>query len=131
MLKLGTKGSASDIVNERNSARTLGSGTVDLLATPAMIALMEKAAWTSVADQLPSGSGSVGIKIDVKHLSASPLHMKVTATSELIEVDRKKLTFKVTASDETGMIGEGIHERFIVEEVEFQERANKKEIKNP
>lgn len=126
MLKLGIKGSASDVVSECNSARTMGSGTVDLLATPSMVALMEKAAWTSVEDQLPSGSGTVGISINVKHLSPSPFYMKVTAESELIEIDRKKLTFKVTAFDEKELIGEGIHERFIIEEAMFQERANSK-----
>ena len=123
MLHAGIKGTASLIVDESKSARTVGSGNVDLLSTPIMIALMEKAAWTGVLPFLPPGVGTVGILIDVKHVKPTPLGMAVTSEAELIEVKGKRLIFRVTASDEQGIIGEGTHERMMVDEVKFQEKA--------
>lgn len=126
MIKPGVKGEASLVVDESTSARTIGSGNVDLLSSAIMIALMEKAAWTGVSPFLPSGCGTVGIMVNVKHVKPTPLGMKVTCEAELTEVNGKRLFFRVTAFDDNGLIGEGTHERIIVDEAAFQEKANKK-----
>jgi predicted thioesterase len=104
----------------------MGSGELEVYATPAMVALMEKAAWTSVAPHLDEGQGTVGVSMNIKHLSATPLGMTVTAKSTLTAIDRRKLTFTVEAFDESGKIGEGTHERFIVDNRSFQEKADGK-----
>ncbi len=126
MLETGIKGEAAEIVTERNTARAMGSGMLEVYATPAMIALIEKAACESVAPELETGKGTVGTLLQVKHLSASPVGMKITARTTLTEIDRKRLTFAVEAYDETGKIGEGIHERFIIDNEAFFNKANQK-----
>ncbi|MBR4027858.1 MAG: thioesterase family protein, partial [Lachnospiraceae bacterium] len=98
-------------------------------ATPAMIALMENTAYESIAEYLEEGCGTVGTSLDVKHISATPLGMKVTCETELIKVEGRALTFSVKAIDECGLIGEGTHERFIIQEEKFQAKANGK-LKN-
>jgi predicted thioesterase len=125
-LEVGIKGKQEVTVSESNSAKTMGSGTLDVFATPAMIALMEKTAWESVQPNLDEGSGTVGTSLNVKHVAATPLGMKVTCESELIKVDGRALTFSVKAYDEAGLIGEGEHERFIVFNDKFQAKANAK-----
>jgi predicted thioesterase len=125
-LETGIKGKQEVTVSEFNSAKTMGSGTLDVFATPAMIALMEKTAWESVQAKLDEGSGTVGTSLNVKHVAATPLGMKVTCESELIKVDGRALTFSVKAYDEKGLIGEGEHERFIVFNDKFQAKANAK-----
>lgn len=127
MLETGIKGMQQVTVDSNNSARTMGSGTLEVFATPAMIALMEKTAWKSVADALDEGCGTVGISLDVKHSAATPLGMTVTCESELIEIDGRRLVFQVTAKDEAGVIGEGRHERFIVNNDKFQAKADSKQ----
>ena len=97
-----------------------------VFATPAMIALMENTAFESVASELEEGSGTVGTALDIKHVSATPVGMKVTCESELVKVDGRALTFSVKAFDEAGLIGEGTHERFIVFEEKFQKKADDK-----
>jgi predicted thioesterase len=126
MIEPGIKGTASLVVDESTSAKTVGSGNVNLLSSAIMIAFMEKAAWTGVSPFLPAGHGTVGIMVNVKHVRPTPLGMSVTCEAELTEVKGKRLLFRVTASDEKGLIGEGIHERVIVDEVPFQEKANAK-----
>lgn len=126
MLTLNIKGNEELLVDENYSAKTMGSGTLEVFATPAMIALMEKTAWKSVQDHLEEGQGTVGIALDVKHVAATPLGMKVCCESQLIQIDGKKLTFSVKAYDEVGLIGEGTHERFIVMNEKFQNKANEK-----
>lgn len=126
MLTLNIKGNEELLVDENYSAKTMGSGTLEVFATPAMIALMEKTAWKSVQDHLDEGQGTVGIALDVKHVAATPLGMKVCCESLLIQIDGKKLTFSVKAYDEVGLIGEGTHERFIVMNEKFQNKANEK-----
>lgn len=126
MLTLNIKGNEELLVDENYSAKTMGSGTLEVFATPAMIALMEKTAWKSVQDHLEEGQGTVGIALDVKHVAATPLGMKVCCESLLIQIDGKKLTFSVKAYDEVGLIGEGTHERFIVMNEKFQNKANEK-----
>jgi predicted thioesterase len=125
-LEAGIKGTQEVIVSAANTAKTMGSGTLDVFATPAMIALMEKTAWESVQPQLDEGSGTVGTSLQVKHVAATPVGMKVTCESELIRVDGRALTFSVKAYDETGLIGEGEHERFIVFNDKFQAKADAK-----
>lgn len=126
MLEIGLKGYQEVQAAETNSAKTMGSGSLDVFATPAMIALMEETAWKSVQPYLEEGQGSVGIQLNVDHLSATPLGMKVRCESEVTAVEGRKLTFKVAAYDEAGLIGEGTHQRFIVDNEKFQGKANKK-----
>lgn len=122
-MRIGIKGVQSVIVDETNTAKTVGSGTLDVFATPSMIALMEKTAWKSVEGELDEGCGTVGIRLEVSHDAPTPLGMKVTCESELVKVEGRKLTFQVRAYDERGEIGKGTHERFIVNEKAFQEKA--------
>ncbi len=126
MLGIGLKAERETIVNETNTAKFIGSGSLDVFATPAMIALMELTASASVADHLDEGQGTVGTQVNIKHLAATPLGMKVCAKSELVEVDGKKLTFEVKAYDEAGLIGEGSHERFIISNEKFMAKVNAK-----
>lgn len=126
MLQPGIKGRKSVTVSEANTAKTMGSGTLDVFATPAMIALIEQTAYTSVASELEPGWGSVGTALNVQHLSATPVGMTVTAETELVEVDRRRLVFSAQVFDETGLVGQGTHERFLVENEKFQSKANAK-----
>ncbi len=126
MIKVGITGEAKDQVTENNIAKTLRSGELKVYATPAMVALMEEAAYKSVRDELEEGKGTVGTEMNVKHLASTPIGMEVTAKAELIEVDRRRLVFKVEAFDERGKIGEGIHERFIIDNDKFQEKTDNK-----
>lgn len=126
MLTIGIKGTQSVTVSNDNTAATMGSGTLAVFATPAMIALMEKTAYLSVQDALDEGMGSVGTLLNVKHLAATPVGMQVTCESELVEIDARRLVFTVKAYDETGLIGEGTHERFIVQNEKFLAKTNAK-----
>ena len=126
MLKAGIIKEITEKVTDKNTAKTMKSGELNVYATPAMIALMEQAAYTSVADELEEGQGSVGTLMNVKHISATPVGMEVTAKSELLEIDGRRLVFQVEAFDERGKIGEGEHERFIVDNVKFQQKADSK-----
>ena len=105
MLKEGVKGTQEIMVTEENTAKVMGSGALDVFATPAMIALMEKTAWESVQPYLEEGSGTVGTLMNVKHVAASPVGMKITCETELTKVDGRALTFSVKAFDEAGLIG--------------------------
>lgn len=126
MLETGIRGTQSVKAEESNSAKVMGSGTMDVFATPAMIALMEKTAWMSVAAELEEGQGTVGTKLEIAHDAPTPLGMTVTCESELTEIDGRRLVFAVTAKDETGtVIGKGRHERFIVWEEKFQAKADR------
>ena len=126
MLKEGIKGTQEVVVSEENTAKTMGSGALDVFATPAMIALMEKTAGESVQPYLEEGSGTVGTLMNVKHVAASPVGMKITCETELVKVDGRALTFTVKAFDEAGLIGEGEHERFVVFNDKFQAKADAK-----
>lgn len=125
-MEIGIKGICELVVTEEISAKKMGSGTLDVLATPAMIALMEKTAWTSVQDELDEGSGTVGISMNITHDAPTPLGMKVRCESELTAIDGRKLTFRVEAFDEKGSIGKGTHERFIINSEKFQKKADSK-----
>lgn len=126
MLKTGIKGHQELVVTQELTAKNMGSGVMDVFATPAMLALMEKTAFTSVAEYLNEGCGSVGTKVDIEHVASSPVGMKITCDSELIEIEGRKLVFKVEAYDEKCLIGKGTHERFIVENKKFQEKTDNK-----
>ena len=126
MLELGIKGRQETVVTQDMLASNVGSGLVKVFATAMMIALIEKAAVLSIEPYLDEGQGSVGTQVNVSHCSATPLGMKVHAETELIAIDRRKLTFKVAAYDERGLIGEGLHERFIIDMQKFQSKAESK-----
>lgn len=125
----GIIGQEELVVNETNTAEALGSGSLAVFATPAMIALMEKTARLSVAPFLEDGQSTVGTLVNVKHLSASPVGMKITCRTELKEIDRRRLVFHVECSDEAGIIGEGEHERFIIDEAKFMAKTEAKPVK--
>lgn len=113
-LNTGLTGEATTVVVHENTAAAVGAGGVEVFGTPMMIALMENAAWQAVADHLDDGQVTVGTLVNIKHLAATSLGQHVRATAELIEIDRRRLVFKVEAYDEKQKIGEGFHERFIV-----------------
>ena len=115
MLKLGISHTSTTTVNSSNTARTYGSGGLDVFATPAMIGLMENAAMTAVENELPQGSSTVGAHISTSHVKPSKLGAAIKATAILEEIDGRKLTFKVSACDDDGLIGEGTHIRYIVD----------------
>ena len=126
MIETGIKGHQEMTVTEADTARVMGSGVMDVFATPAMLALMEKTAFTSVTEHLNEGCGTVGIKVEIEHVAASPVGMKITCDSELIAIEGRKLIFSVETNDEKGLIGKGTHERFIIESEKFQEKTNRK-----
>lgn len=123
---VGLKGRAEEVVTDRNTATAACSGALSVYGTPFMTALMEKAAWTSIAPCLAPGESTVGTKLDVAHLSASPVGIQVWAESEVTQVDGKRILLNVTAYDSAGKIGEGTHERFIVTNERFLAKAAKK-----
>ena len=125
-LSRGARGTQTEKVTEKNVARALGSGGLDVYATPCMITLMEYCAMESVKPYLSKGSSTVGTRIDVKHLSATPIVMTVRCETELIEVDRRRLVFLCRAYDDAGLIGEGTQERFIVDNDKFMEKTAQK-----
>ena len=106
--------------------KDMGSGTLDVFATPALVALAEKTCWMSVADALDEGSGSVGTKLELEHTAPTPVGMTVTCESELVAVEGRKLTFKVALHDEKGPVGGGTHERFVINNAKFAAKAEAK-----
>lgn len=114
------------VVTHSNTAAAVGSGGVDVYATPSMIGLMEMAALRAVQPHLADGETTVGTLVNVKHLAATPLGMAVRATARLDQVDGRRLVFTVEAFDEREKIGEGIHERFVVQLQKFLDRVGKK-----
>ena len=120
---VGTQGLAEMVVTEKDTALQMGSGGVNVLSTPTMIALMEKAAQTSVRPLMKEGYITVGIAINIKHLRATPVGMRVTAESVLTQVEGKQLHFQVIARDEKGVVGSGTHARAIVEYDRFMEKV--------
>ena len=125
-LKPGLSKKSEQIVQDTDTAKALGSGRAEVFATPCMIALMENAAYLAVQPALAQGQSTVGTGINAKHLAATPIGLKVWAVATLCEIDRKKLTFTIEAHDETELIGTAVHERFIIDEEKFADRANEK-----
>ena len=126
MIDKGIKGRREQTVTPEMSAARIGSGLVEVFATPMMVALIEQTCLESVLPQLEEGQGTVGTLVNVSHVSATPVGMRVWCESELVEVDRRRLVFKVKAYDECGLIGEGTHERFIIDNTKFMEKIKNK-----
>ncbi len=126
MIHTGIRGTNSITVTDERSAKRAGSGTIDVYSTPAMIALMEKTALDSVEPYLEEGQATVGTKLDISHDSATPIGMRVTCETQLVEIDGRRLVFEVEAFDGSGRIGGGRHERFIIDKKKFLEKANQK-----
>ena len=118
-LKIGMTAEIDTIVTEKDTAASFGSGSVLVFATPMMIGLMENAALNVVDCHLPENFATVGTHLDVKQLAATPVGMKVKAKAELVEINGKKLKFKVEAYDEKDKIGEGYHSRYIINVPKF------------
>ena len=123
---VGLKGRAEAVVSGANTAQAACSGALPVFGTPFMCAMMEEAAWKSIAPCLEEGQSTVGTRLSVSHDSATPIGMKVWAESEVAKVDGKHLVLTVAAFDERGMIGQGIHERFIVTDERFLAKTAKK-----
>ena len=121
-IPIGVRGKEEIVVDYENTAARYGSGLVEVYATPAMVALMEKTCLNSVLTYLPEGYGTVGVKVDITHSKATPVGMKVTCESKLLEVDRRRLVFELVARDEKGEIGKGRNERFIIDTKKFMEK---------
>lgn len=126
MVEIGIRGRQETTVTSANVATNVGSGKVKVFATPMMISLVEKAACLSIEPFLEEGQSSVGTHIDISHCAATPMGMQVWAETEVIGIDRRRITFSVKAYDERGLIGEGTHERFIIDIEKFQSKAESK-----
>lgn len=126
MLEIGIKNRKSTEVTLQNTAVSVGSGTLEVFATPAMCALMEATAAESVETLVDEGCTTVGTRLNITHVSATPVGMSVHCESELTAIEGRKLMFKVTAFDEKGIIGEGEHDRFIINAEKFMTKTNEK-----
>ena len=126
MLSVGIKGNLERTVTEDLTAEALGSGLLPVFATPAAVALAEETAWKSVAGELEEGQGTVGTLMELAHIAATPLGMKVRCETELVEIDRRKLVFTVKIYDEKEKVADGRHERFIIDNAKFLSKAEGK-----
>lgn len=126
MITEGLKNKIEITVTQHDTAKALGSGELEVLATPRMVALMEECAYKSLSSYLENGSGTVGTLIEVKHLSATPVGMSVWAESVVTKVDGRCVSFEIKAYDECGLIGEAIHQRFIVFNEKFVQKTYSK-----
>jgi predicted thioesterase len=122
----GLVGEARVRVEAENLASAYGSGSIEVFGTPGLVALMERAACAAVASHLADGQTTVGTRIDVRHLAATPAGLEVRATAELTHVDGRRLIFNVEAFDDAEKIGEGTHERMIVDAARLLGRARGK-----
>jgi predicted thioesterase len=120
---VGATGTKSLVVATEHTAAQWGSGSLYVFSTPYMVALMEGAAVNAVDPLLPEGYQTVGTHLDVRHVAATPMGQKVMARAELVEVDGRRFIFRVEATDGAGIIGEGAHERFIIEVGRFLARV--------
>jgi len=125
-IKPGLTGSASLIVADEHTAPRVGSGRVRVLATPVMINLIEAAALDAVEALLPAGHQSLGTVLDVRHIAATPVGMRVTAQVEVIAVEGRTIRFRVEARDAVELIGDGTHERVVVNVAKFDLRVQRK-----
>ena len=125
-IPVGLVSEATATVEEHLLATAMGSGSVAVYATPAMVALMEAAAVAALAPALPEGQSSVGIALDVKHLAATPLGQQVRARAEIAQVQGRRVTFQVQAWDEHELIGDGTHVRYVIDIVRFMQHAQAK-----
>jgi predicted thioesterase len=125
-LKAGLTGTAEIVVGTRDTAPHVGSGKIGVLATPIMVNLMESAALQAVERFMPPGHQTVGTHLDVKHFAATPVGLRVRARAELVRIEGRTLTFRIHAEDERESIGEGVHERLIINVERFDQRMQKK-----
>ena len=125
-LQPGLVGEATTIVRVGNTANEVVNGAVPMFSTPSMVGLMEHASWNAIAAHLAAGETSVGTVVDIKHLAASPIGLEVKARARVVEVEGRRVRFRVEARDPGELIGEGWHERFIVDLDRFLARANQK-----
>jgi predicted thioesterase len=125
-VSVGMQGSVSIVVADEHTAARVGSGAAPVLATPMLVMLLEAAALAAAERHLPAGHQSLGTRIDTTHGAATPLGMRVTAHAEVIHVDGRALRFKVWAEDERERIGEGTHERVVVETARFEKKLAEK-----
>lgn len=128
-LRSGLSGDALAVVDEHNTAIALGSGSVPVFATPAMAALVEEAAVKAVADVLGEDQTTVGVYLELQHLAATPLGMTVRAEAKLVNVEGRRLTFRVTAYDDMEQVGIGSHQRMLVDTSRFLARTQTKHAK--
>ncbi len=126
MMTTGIKGKMERKVTDELTAEAIGSGELKVFATPALIALAEETAWKSVSGELEDGKGTVGTRMDISHIAATPVGMTVCCETLLTQVDNRKLTFQIEVYDESEKIAEGTHERFIVDNERFQTKATNK-----
>lgn len=126
MLKIGKKGCFETTVTESNTAAAMKSGSLPVFATPALAAAMEAASVACIEGDLEEGTTTVGTSLALKHISATPVGMQVTAEAELLQINGRKLLFKVTAFDGAGVIGEAKHERIIVQIERFLAKTKEK-----
>lgn len=129
-LNVGVKGRAELTTDESVLAVNVGSGSLEVFATPAMIMLMEKAACNCLAEFLENGETTVGTELCIKHISATPIGMKIFAEAVISEVNGREISFNVFAYDETGLIGSGTHKRFLVFSDKFMAKALAKKSSN-
>ena len=122
----GVSGSAQLVVGEEHTAPRVGSGKVHVLATPVMINLIEAAALAAIEHLLPPGHQSLGTRLDVRHIAATPVGMKIFASATVESVSGRTVTFRVEARDEKELIGDGLHERVVVNVAKFDQRVQKK-----
>ena len=120
---VGMKGEASTLVEREDTAAEVGSGSLLVYATPCMVALMEGAACEAIASALSEEQSSVGIALNIEHLSATPVGLEVRAEAEVTAVEGKIITFSLVAYDEAGKIGEGTHKRCLVSSQRFLDKA--------
>lgn len=125
-LETGMTGKKSLTVTKERTAQAISSGTLPVLATPVMIALMEDTAKECAAPYLADGQSTVGTLVNIRHVSATPVGMDVSCEARLTEIDGRRLVFEVKACDAAGVIGEGTHERFIVDNEKFMTKVEGK-----
>jgi fluoroacetyl-CoA thioesterase len=125
-LKVGLRGASELVVGEEHTAPRVGSGRVHVLATPVMINVIEAAALAAIEHLLPEGYQSLGTRLDVRHFAATPVGMRVRAEVEVVHVEKRTVTFRVSVSDEKEPIGDGTHERMIVNVARFDVRIQDK-----
>ena len=128
-IQSGLVGESSEIVTDELTAASYDSGLVSAFATPAMVGLMESAAFLATKEYLPEGQTTVGVEVNIRHLAATPVGMQVHARAELVRVDGRRLFFAVEAWDEVEKIGEGTHTRMLVDEARFNARFEEKRSK--
>ncbi len=128
-LRPGLSGELEHVVTEADTAAQWGSGLVPVVSTPALVGLMEGASVKALEGSLEAGQTTVGSRIDMRHLAATPVGLKVRARAELIAVDGRKLTFKIQAWDGVEVVGEASHERFVIDVARFLARVESKRKK--